>query len=120
MDMLDGSKRSKLFDYEGRRIFTSLRDSLPAKYGKQAEISNSIIADGCQIDGAVANSIICRNVKIKEGAIVKNCILQDDSVVEKHSMLDCIIADRGVVFSENRSMIGSYSYPVYIERGRTI
>ena len=120
MDMLDGSKRSELFDYEGRRIFTSLRDSLPAKYGKRAEISNSIIADGCQIDGTVTNSIICRNVRIKEGAIVKNCILQDDSVVEKDSMLDCIIADRGVVFSENRSMIGSYSYPVYIERGRTI
>ena len=120
MEMLDEKNRNALFDYEGRRILTGLRDSLPTKYGKQAEIKNSIVADGCQIDGTVINSIICRNVRIKEGAVVKNCLLQDDTLVEKNSILDCIIADRGVTFSEHRSMIGSYTYPVYIERGRVI
>ena len=120
MDMLDVEKRNSLFDYEGRHIFTNRRDTLPTKYGRQADIKNSIIADGCQIDGAVVDSIICRNVRVKTGASVKNCILQDDTVVEKDSMLDCIITDRGVIVSEHRSMIGSSTYPVYIERARII
>jgi len=120
MEMLDMDKARALFDFEGRRIFTNRRDSLPTKYGKKAEIRNSIIADGCQIDGTVINSVICRNVRIRPGAIVKNSILQDDTVVDKNASLDCIIADRMVIISENRGMMGYKSYPVYIERGRVI
>ena len=120
MQILEGENRNALFDFEGRQIFTSLRDSLPTKYGKKADIKNSIISDGCRIDGTVINSVICRNVRIREGAVVKNCILQDDTVVEKDSMLDCVIADRSVMVSEHRSMMGSHTYPVYIERYRII
>ena len=120
MEMLNNDKRKSLFDFEGRRIFTNRRDSLPARYGKTARINNSLVADGCHIDGHVENSIICRNVKIAAGAVVKNCILQDDTVVEKSASLDCVITDRLVTVSENRSMMGSRSYPVYIDRARVV
>jgi len=120
MEMLDIEKRNALFDVEGRRIFTNRRDSLPTKYGRNAEIRNSIISDGCQIEGSVINSVICRNVRIGPDAVVKNCILQDETMVEKNAALDCIIADRAVIFTANRSMIGSSSYPTYIEQSRII
>lgn len=120
MEMLDIEKRNALFDFEGRRIFTSRRDSLPTKYGKSAAITNSIIADGCQIEGTVINSVIFRNVQIKPGAVVKNCILQENTVVDKNSELNWIITDRSVVVSENRKMIGYSTYPVYIERDRVV
>jgi len=120
LDILDINNRNALFDFEGRQIFTNLRDSLPTKYGKNADIKNSIIADGCRIEGTVTDSAICRNVKIAAGAVVKNCVLQDDTIVEKNASLDCIITDRSVVISENRKMMGYRTYPVYIERGRVI
>jgi len=120
LDILDIEKRELLFDFEGRQIFTNRRDSLPTKYGKNADIKNSIIADGCQIDGTVINSTICRNVKIATGAVIKNCVLTDDTSVDKNASLDCIITDRSVIISENRSMMGYRTYPVYIERGRVI
>ena len=120
MEMLDNEKRSSLFDFEGRRIYTNRRDSLPTRYGKTSEIRNSLIADGCQIDGVVIDSIICRNVKIGPGAILKNCILQDETVIEKSASLNCVITDNAVNVLENRGMMGSRSYPVYIERGRVI
>ena len=120
LDILDRQKMESLFDFEGRRIHTNRRDSLPVKYGKKAEISNSIIADGCQIDGTVINSIICRNVRIRAGAVVKNCVLQDETIVDKNASLDCIITDRSVIISENRSMMGYRTYPVYIESSRVI
>ena len=120
MEMLDINKRNALFDLEGRRISTNRRDSLPTKYGKYAEISNSIISDGCQIEGTVIDSVISRNVRIGAGAVVKNCILQDDTIVGKNATLDCIISDRLVIISENRGMMGYRTYPVYIERSRVI
>ena len=120
MDMLDSEKRNSLFDFEGRRILTNRRDSLPARYGRNAEVKNSLVADGCLIDGFVENRIICRNVKIAPGAVVKNCIIQDDAVVEKSAALDCVITDRFVTVSENRSMMGSRTYPIYIDRNRVV
>ena len=120
MEMLDTEKRNSLFDFEGRRIYTSRRDSLPTKYGRQAEIKNSLVSDGCQIDGTLINSIIGRNVRIGPGAVVRNCILQDDTLVEKRANLEYIIADRNVIISENRSMAGYRTYPVYIEMNRVI
>ena len=120
MEMLNVEKRNALFDFEGRRIFTNRRDSLPTKYGKSASISNSIISDGCQIDGIVDSCIISRNVKISAGAAVKNCILQEGTVIKEGAELDWLITDREVIVSKNRSMMGASTYPVYIERSRII
>ncbi|MCL2842361.1 MAG: glucose-1-phosphate adenylyltransferase subunit GlgD [Oscillospiraceae bacterium] len=120
MEMLDTEKRNELFHYGGRRIFTSRRDSLPTKYGKRAHIENSIIADGCQIEGTVINSVICRNVRIRPGAVVENCVLKDRTVVERHAKLNWMIVDRGGYISESRNMLGSDTYPVYIEPERII
>jgi len=120
LDILNMDKMNALFHLEGRQISTNTKDSLPAKYGKQADIQNSLVADGCQIDGTVINSVICRNVKIGAGAVVKDCVLQDETVVEKSAKLECIITDRGVRISENRAMMGYKTYPVYIERYRVI
>ena len=120
MEMLDIEKRNALFDFEGRRISTSRRDSLPTKYGKQAQIINSIVADGCQIEGTVENSVIFRNVHVRPGAAVKNCILQEKTVVEKNASLEWIVSDCAVVFSEGRNMAGYRTYPTYIEKERLI
>ena len=120
MEMLDSEKRNSLFDFEGRCIFTNRRDSLPARYGRNADVKNSLIADGCIIDGVVENSIICRNVKVAPGAIIKNCIIQDDTVIEKSVSLDCVITDRFVTITENRNMVGSRTYPIYIDINRVI
>ena len=120
MEMLDIDKRNALFNHKGRQISTNRRDSLPTKYGKRADIKNSIVCDGCQIDGSVIDSVICRNVRIGAGAVVKNCILQDDTTVERNASLDCIITDRLVTVSENRGMTGYRTYPVYIERSRVV
>jgi glucose-1-phosphate adenylyltransferase len=120
MEMLDIEKRDALFNFEGRRISTNRRDSLPAKYGKKSEIKNSIIADGCQIDGTVIDSVICRNVRIGSGTVVKNCILQDDTMVGKNATLEYVITDRLVIVSEGRGMMGYRTYPVYIERSKVV
>jgi len=119
MDMLDTEKRKALFQVEGRRIYTSRHDTLPTKYGRDAEIKNCIIADGCQIEGTVINSVICRNVRVGPGAIVKNCIIQSGTI-EKDAQLEWIVADRGIFISEGRKLISTDTYPMYIGRNQII
>lgn len=120
MEMLDTEKRNSLFGFEGRLISTNKRDSLPTKYGKNSSIGNSIISDGCRIDGTVINSVLSRNVRIAAGAVVKNCILQEGTQIERSAKLDCVITDAQVVISENRGMVGYETYPTYIEYARVV
>ena len=120
MEMLDIESRRSLFNVEGRQILTSRRDSLPTKYGKSASVTNSLIADGCQIEGSVTNSVICRGVRIRPGAMVTNCIIHGGVVVEKGAVTGSLILDRKVIVSEGRRLLGSPNYPVYISPGRVV
>ena len=120
MEMLDVDKGSALFDFGGRRIFTSRRDSPPTKYGKSADIKRSIISDGCRIDGTVENSVLCRYVEVGPGATVNNCILQEGTVIGRDVQLNCIITDRGVVITKNPDMSNYSTHPAYIKRSKHI
>ena len=120
MEMLKPEHRNALFDYEGRRIFTARRDTLPTKYGKRAQVENSIVADGCQIEGRVISSVICRNVRIRPGAVVENCILNNNTVVEADAKLSWIFTDRDVIVSGGRNLVGIPSLPIYIDPERVV
>ena len=120
MDMLDPEIREPLFNSGGRRIHTKGQDSEPTKYGKDADVRNSIISNGCIIDGTVENCVIFRNVQIKEGAVVRNSVLQRNNVVGANAELNWIVTDKQVIISENRNLLGYKTHPVYIEKGKIV
>ena len=53
---------------------TRTYDTPPARYGNNAKVFNSYVANGAIIDGEVTNSIIGRNVKVRKGAVVKTLL----------------------------------------------
>ena len=44
---------------------------MPAIYGLGSSVKNSLVANGCIIDGEVENSILFRGVRVEKGAVVK-------------------------------------------------
>lgn len=52
MELLDAETRNDVFYGEGT-IFTKVKDSVPTRYLDNAKVENSLIADGCVIDGTV-------------------------------------------------------------------
>ena len=58
MELLTKEARDGLFGVAGRQIYTKIRNSAPTKYTAGAKAVNSLIADGCVIEGTVENSII--------------------------------------------------------------
>lgn len=70
MRLLDPAVRSTLFPMD-RPVYTRVQDEVPVKYGLSAAVSNSLVADGCIIEGRVENCIVFRGARIGHGAVVK-------------------------------------------------
>ncbi len=119
MSLLERDVRNELFN-EGNEIITKVHDEVPALFKENACVKNSLIADGCVIDGEVENSIVFRNVKIKRGAKIKNCILMHGSEVGEEAQIKYCIADRGVVISQSAVLHGASSYPSVLPKGSRI
>lgn len=119
MALMDPMVRGQLFQAK-RPIYTKVRDDMPARYGLGSVVTNSLVADGCIIDGEVENCILFRGVKVKKGAKLKNCVIMQDTVIGEDTRLDYVVADKEVVFDSGRTMMGYQSYPVYVGKGSKV
>lgn len=117
MDLIKKDVRSELFYQDGRAIYTKVRDSAPTKYSNDAVIENSIIADGCIIEGTVKNSVIFRGTRIKKGAVVENSILMQDTIVASNTKLAYVITDKNVKILNKKEMIGGLEELIYVKKG---
>jgi glucose-1-phosphate adenylyltransferase len=119
MNFLNADIRNELFNRENP-IYTKTKDQSPTKYGAEAVIENSFISDGCVIEGTVINCVLSRGVKIEKGAVVKNSIIMQDSVIEADVDLDHVVFDKEVYITKGRKLIGQESYPLAIAKGTVI
>ena len=116
MALLEPENARKLF-VPKRSIYTKVSDNAPVKYDLDSKVSNSLVADGCIIEGEVENSVLFRGVKVGKGAKVKNCILMQGTVVGDNAELNYLITDKNVSICENHILTSSPQYPMYVGKG---
>ncbi len=116
----DHTIRDELFGQKNRPVYTKVRNSAPTKYGEGCTVKNSLIADGCVIEGNVENSILFRGVKIGRNTTVKNSILFQDTITGENVFLNCVITDKNTVIRDDRILSGHESMPFFIEKGKMI
>lgn len=119
MALLELENARKLF-VPKRSIYTKVSDNAPVKYDLDSKVSNSLIADGCIIEGEVENSVLFRGVKVGKGAKVKNCILMQGTVVGDNAELNYLITDKNVSICENHILTSSPQYPMYVGKGASV
>lgn len=115
MDLMKKEVRDELFNPK-RPIYTKVRDDAPSRYGLNSRVKNSIIAQGCVIDGEVENCVISKGVYVGEGAKLTNCIVMQDTKIGKETNLNYVIIDKDVTIKDGRSLMGFDSYPIYIAK----
>ncbi len=120
MELLKDDARRSLFFNSERQIYTKIRNSAPTKYAAGASVKNSLVADGCVIEGAVENSILFRGVHVGKGTVVKNCILLQDTYVGANVTLNCVISDKNVVIKDDRTLSGHQTMPFFIGKSQTV
>ena len=120
MKMLDSSKRKLVFHVKNRPVYTKVRNSAPTRYTESAKVTNSIIADGCVIEGVVENSILFRGVRVGKGTVIKNSILLQDTYTGDDVYLNCVVTDKDVTIKDGKMLSGHETLPFYIGKGTTV
>ena len=120
MKMLDSQKRKLVFHVKNRPVYTKVRNSPPTRFTESAKVTNSIIADGCVIEGVVENSILFRGVKVGKGTVIKNSILLQDTYTGDDVYLNCVVTDKDVTIKDGKMLSGHETLPFYIAKGTTV
>ncbi|MFC4386900.1 glucose-1-phosphate adenylyltransferase [Gracilibacillus marinus] len=90
---------------EHLRVYSNNPNREPHFIGEHAMIHNSLIADGCYINGNIVQSIISQDAIIEEDAIIKESILLGNVKVRRGAIIEkAIIADNAVI--EENARIG--------------
>jgi glucose-1-phosphate adenylyltransferase len=119
LELLDPENFYELFHHAGP-IYTKVKDEVPAKYGDDSKAENSLVADGCIIEGQAENCVLFRGVKIAKGAVVKNSIIMQDTEIQEKAVLENVILDKEVIIRKGRHLIGQECYPVVIRKKEVI
>lgn len=119
MAIVDEANWAALFGQD-QKVLTKIKDEAPAKYKENAEVSRSIVANGCVINGKVENSVLFRGVKVEEGAVVRNSVLMQRCVVKAGAVIENVICDKNGTITEGRCLKGEANYPLLVEKGVVI
>ena len=95
INLLD-EKGDLFFDDTNWRILTLAAQRVPAFIYKSADVKNSLISQGCLVQGKVSRSILSAGVTIEKGAEVVESIVLPQAVIEKGVKLKKVIVDAEV------------------------
>lgn len=115
MELLRGSIRAELF-CPARPILAKEDDEASSYFAPESCVRNSLVADGCTVEGTVENSILFPGVTVGRGAVVRNSVLMKHARVDAGATVRCVIADKRVHVREGRTLIADESYPLVIAR----
>ena len=91
MDLLG---ENPVFDlYSGKKVFSRTEARPPQYIGASAELSDSLITEGCEIYGKVEHSVLFGDVRIEPGAVVRDSILMGNISVEAGAVIEYAIID---------------------------
>ena len=119
MQLLNADVRSNLHNPR-RPVLAKSVDKASAYVGPSGHVANSLVSDGCRIEGTVEDSILFSGVTVEEGAVVKGCILFLDAVVRKDAHVTCVIGDKNVDIGEGKQLAGSASLPYVVPKNKKV
>jgi len=95
MDLLVDEPRLDMLD-RGWVIHTRSEERPPVSVRSQATAVNSLITDGCVVEGVVDHSVLSPGVVVRTGAIVRHSVVMTDTVIEEGAVVDHAILDKRV------------------------
>ena len=100
MEMISQEVGSLMFT-EGSHIFSN-SNLYPAHYiGRKAKVKESMVSNGCVVEGAVTHSSLATGVFIGEGTKIKDSVLLPDVKVGKNCKITKAIVNEGVSIKDN-------------------
>ncbi|MBQ8333076.1 MAG: glucose-1-phosphate adenylyltransferase, partial [Clostridia bacterium] len=92
MDLLGENPKFNLGD-RSWRIYSRNYSDPPHYIGEYAKVSNSLITEGCDIEGIVENSVLASGVKVSRGAYIKDSIIMKNVTIAEGTTINYSIID---------------------------
>ena len=115
ISLIDFKTALSLFDPEWP-IYTRTNDSCPTQYFEGACVKNSVVSNGCLIEGSIENSVIGRGCVIKKGAVIRNSVILPEVTTGEDVHLDNLVVDKHAKISHVKEVIADPGHPEYIRR----
>ncbi len=82
-------------------IHTRSEERPPVKCTPPGELVNSLASNGCMIQGTVINSVLSPGVRVEKGAVVRDSVIMNDTVVRSGAVIDRCILDKEIEVGAN-------------------
>ena len=119
MDFLNREVR-KSFTDDSPYILSKPKDEPPAKFNSQASIVNTLVGSGAILDGDTHSSIIFRNVRVRDNAVVNNSIIMEGAYVGTNCLVEYAILDKNAHIPDGEKIIGTHNRPVVVSKDGVI
>lgn len=106
MDLLDEKCELNLFD-SSWRIYSVNPNQPPQFISPKASVLESLINEGCTIDGDVERSVVFQGVTVEEGAVVRESVIMPDAVIGKNVFIEKAIIPEGIVIPDGTVIRGN-------------
>ena len=97
MDLLDDKELDLYNINKDWKIYSEDTLGKPQLIGAKASVKNSLVTQGCVVNGEVEGSVLFSNVNIGEGAKVIDSVLMPGVLIEEDAVVKKAIIDEGVV-----------------------
>ena len=117
MNLLKSEIRDDVFGVKsGRKILTKVKDTPPTLFKETSEVENSLISNGCIIEGKVKNSILSRGTVIEKNVVLEDCVVMQDCHIKEGARLKNVIIDKNNIIEKDQMLSASKEYPLVIEK----
>ncbi len=97
MDLLDPNVPLDLYD-DSWKIYSRNPIMPPHYLGRNAVVENSMITEGCVVDGDVDFSILFAGVTVERGAVIRDSIIMPGSTIKAGAVVEySIVAENSVI-----------------------
>ena len=105
MDLMDNIDNINVFT-ENNKVFSNSNIYPPQYIGPKANVSNSLISNGCRVYGSVRHSILGSGAVIDEGAVVEDSIVLPNAFVGRDCHVTRAIINEGAKV-DDRTDVGT-------------
>lgn len=117
MELLQDHPEFDLYD-PAWKVFSRNPNQPPHFVGANAVTKTSIVSEGCHIYGRVENSVLFPEVKVMEGAFVRDSIIMQNTVIGPGCVVEKAIIDEDVTVGEGCHIGGAKKLTVIGQRVR--
>jgi len=105
MSLLEENPGLDLYDSKWV-IHTRSEERPPVKCVPPGELVRSMASNGCVIYGTVINSVLSPGVRVEKGAVVRDSVVMNDTVIRSGASVDCCVLDKDIVVGANTKLGG--------------